>query len=179
MDALELLLNRHSCAMLDFPGPGQKELDHILSAGLRAPDHAGLKPWRFITVSGEGLSRLSEIFAEAAESINVPPEKAKNMPFRAPLIIIGVTAYTPHPKVSETEQILSTGSALQLMQLAAMSLGYNGIWRTGPVADSKIVKAQLGLASNESITGFLYLGTPKQEGSPKQTPAIDKFVTTL
>ena len=44
MDALHLLLNRHSCGRLAEPAPSGEVLDNILKAGLRAPDHGTLTP---------------------------------------------------------------------------------------------------------------------------------------
>ncbi|MDF5479257.1 nitroreductase family protein, partial [Vibrio parahaemolyticus] len=54
MDALDLLLNRRSIAKLSAPAPEGKALENIIRAGLRAPDHAGLTPWRFVIAQGDG-----------------------------------------------------------------------------------------------------------------------------
>ncbi len=40
MDALELLVNRRSASRLAEPAPVGEQLDNILRAGMRAPDHA-------------------------------------------------------------------------------------------------------------------------------------------
>ena len=56
MDALTLLLNRHSCGRLADPAPSGEVLDNILKAGLRAPDHGTLTPWQFILFEGRGVS---------------------------------------------------------------------------------------------------------------------------
>ena len=66
MDALHLLLNRHSCGRLADPAPSGEVLDNILKAGLRAPDHGTLTPWQFILFEGEGRERLGKLLAEAA-----------------------------------------------------------------------------------------------------------------
>lgn len=66
MDALDLLLNRRSIAKLSAPAPEGKVLENIIRAGLRAPDHAGLTPWRFVISQGEGLNKLSDILVKAA-----------------------------------------------------------------------------------------------------------------
>ena len=68
MDALELLLNRRSIAKLSAPAPTGQVLENILRAGLRAPDHANLTPWRFVVAEGEGLNTLSSILVKAAET---------------------------------------------------------------------------------------------------------------
>ncbi|MCQ8156568.1 nitroreductase, partial [Vibrio parahaemolyticus] len=48
MQDLDLLLNSRSIAKLSAPAPEVKALDNIILAGLLAPDHAGLTPWRFV-----------------------------------------------------------------------------------------------------------------------------------
>ncbi|NUA46181.1 putative NAD(P)H nitroreductase YdjA [Dickeya solani] len=54
MDALELLLNRRSASRLAAPAPAGDVLENILRAGLRAPDHGALQPWRFSIIQDEG-----------------------------------------------------------------------------------------------------------------------------
>lgn len=39
MDALELLINRRSASRLAEPAPTGEQLQNILRAGMRAPDH--------------------------------------------------------------------------------------------------------------------------------------------
>ena len=90
MDALELLLQRRSAARLAEPAPQGEALDTILQAGLRAPDHGGLKPWRFVLIEQQGLERFSQLLSAAAVQDGLDDkgqEKARNAPFRAPLII--------------------------------------------------------------------------------------------
>ena len=40
------------------PGPDAAELRRILEAGAAAPDHGGLRPWRFLVVRGAGRAAL-------------------------------------------------------------------------------------------------------------------------
>lgn len=46
MDALHLLLNRRSASRLSAPAPVGEIRQNIINAGLRAPDHGNLQPWR-------------------------------------------------------------------------------------------------------------------------------------
>lgn len=179
MKALELLLNRQSCGALVEPAPSGEELENILKAGLRTPDHGGLRPWRFITVSENGIDKLSAIFEKAADSLSLSKERAAKMPRRAPMIVIAVSSPVDHFKIPREEQILSTGGAVLLMQLAAKAQGFNGIWRTGPVAYNPLIKKELGLEVHEEITGYLYLGTPKVELPRKSDQPLKDFVTEL
>ena len=59
--ALELLLSRRSGsakAMTD-PGPSPEELQMILTAASRVPDHGKLFPWRFVVFEDEARAILT------------------------------------------------------------------------------------------------------------------------
>ncbi len=51
------------------------------------------------------------------------------------------------------------GAAAQNLILAAHALGYGAMWKTGAPAYDPRVKKALGLAEDDQIVGFLYLGT--------------------
>ncbi|STE55223.1 putative nitroreductase [Escherichia coli] len=52
MDALELLINRRSASRLAEPAPTGEQLQNILRAGMRAPDHKSMQPWHFFVIEG-------------------------------------------------------------------------------------------------------------------------------
>ena len=173
MDALTLLQQRNSAPKLSEPGPDQAAIATMLRAATRAPDHANLRPWRFLLIEGDARLKLGDLFAQAllARTPDATPadcEKAKSKALRAPLVIAVVVRYTEHPKVPMIEQQLSAGCAAHALLLAAESLGYAGIWRTGANAFDPLVMQGLGLASNESLAGFLYFGT--RDGRAKPLP---------
>lgn len=177
MDAIELLLNRVSSSSLQEPGPTDTQLDVIYRAALRAPDHGALRPWRFLNVRGEARSRLGEVFQQAATRGGVAVDEGKlkklgKMALRAPLVVVVIARTSDHPKVPVLEQQLASGAAAQNLLLAAYAQGIGGIWRTGEMAYNPHVEAALGLAENENIIGFLYLGTPpeKQKKPPQLNP---------
>ena len=58
MDALDLLLNRRSASLAE---PAPEQLENILRAGLRAPDHGTLQPWRFFIIADDGRERFSQL----------------------------------------------------------------------------------------------------------------------
>ncbi|EOD55178.1 NAD(P)H nitroreductase [Aeromonas molluscorum] len=179
MDALTLLLNRHSCARLTLPAPGGEALDNILKAGLRAPDHGTLTPWQFILFAGEGRERLGTLLGEAArlrgdddDSIS----KSEQAPLRAPLVVAVASRFQDHPKVPRLEQELSAGCALMAMQMAAQAQGFNGIWRSGWFIFDQHIRQGLGLAEQDQLVGFLYLGTPQLEARKLRELPLADFV---
>lgn len=175
-ELLTLLQQRNSAPRLVEPGPGEDDLREMISAGIRAPDHAWLRPWRFIRIAGERREAFGEVLERCLLARNpqadaAARDKARNAPLRAPLLLVVVARLSEHPKVPAVEQRLSAGCAAQGVLLAAEALGYAGIWRTGDAAFDPAVKRALGLSDGEEITGFLYLGT--RAGAPKSLPDLD------
>lgn len=175
MEAVELLLNRVSVARLGDPAPDAAQRERLFGAALRAPDHGLLRPWRFLTVEGEARQRLGEVFAAAlAAKGEQRPEalqKAQRKPLRAPLIVVAIARLLPHPKIPEIDQLLAAGCAAHGILLAAHAQGLGAIWRTGEMAQDPAVARALGLANNERIIGFLYLG--QVTGEPRRPPHLD------
>lgn len=182
MDALELLHGRVSIPVLGEPGPTAEQMDAMVRAALRAPDHAVLRPWRFIEISGEGRERFGEALLRAklqSEPDLAEPQqiKMRSKALRAPTIIVVVATLTEHYKVPEVEQLISAGCAANNMILAAHALGLGAMWRTGASAYNAQLMRDMGLGEDEQIVGFLYVGTPA--GSIKKVPELDpaEFLT--
>ena len=168
MDVLDALQNRVSVARLSDPAPTAAQRTQLFAAALRAPDHAQLSPWRFLTVEGAAREQLGELFARAvsAQAGEIKPEmleKARKAPLRAPLLVVVIACLQDHPKVPEQEQLLSAGCAAHALLLAAHGLGLGAIWRTGAQAEAPLVLQGLGLSANERIVGFIYLGSVEGE----------------
>ena len=122
-------------------------------------------------VEGVAREKLGELLCDAAlkddpELSEVQRDKYRSMPLRAPMIVIGIAENHEHKKVPAQEQVVSCGVGMGYMLLSLQSIGYNGIWRTGPMAEHAFVKAGLGIQAHESLVGFLYIGTPKGELKP-------------
>ncbi|MEH6652317.1 MAG: nitroreductase [Motiliproteus sp.] len=164
MDALELMQNRVSSPKLGDQPPTEEQLQQMFSAALRAPDHAGLQPWRFLTVGGDDRKALGDLYLQAALAAepglsDIKRDKLAKMPLRAPLLIVVVASPQQHPKVPLIEQQVSAGVAAQNLLLAAFAQGVGGMWRTGDMAYNPVVEQGLGLSDSEMIIGYLYLGS--------------------
>lgn len=164
MQAMELLLGRNSHPRLIEPAPEGQAMERIYQAALRAPDHAGLTPWRLIEFRGEGLNALGEMFAQAKvyQEPGVSFEelaRLRNMPHRAPLVIAVVAKIQEHPKVPASEQLLSAGCVAHGLLLASEAEGFAAVWRSGWLCfDSKIRKT-LKLNEADELLGFIYMGS--------------------
>lgn len=182
MNSIDLLLNRQSNPFLTSPAPKEEALDIILKAGMKAPDHGALTPWRFIIAEGKGLDKLSDIFSTAIsdKTIDVNKiEKAKKMPYRAPMILIITTNYQKHEKVPEKEQLVAAGCAVHAMQMAAYAQGFGAMWRTGELSYNDIVKQSLNIETHEDIVGYLYIGSIKKELPQKSEKSYQAYTQYL
>lgn len=176
--ALDLLLSRQSPWPLTEPGPSRQDLDLVFEAALRSPDHGKLRPWRFIVIRGEARTALGEVFARAAQvrDPECEPERFRIKATAAP-VLIALGAHIEAPgKIPEIEQVLAVGAAAMNMLNALHILGYGGFWATGANTYDDSVKTALGLAPQDKLLGFLYVGTPKETVRSVERPAPDGFV---
>lgn len=181
---LDLLLTRRSVKpdMLAEPGPSAAEIDTMLTVAARVPDHKKIAPWRFIVFEGEARARFGEVMAAAckAEDKTEPSpvrlETERTRFLRAPLVVAVISRVQPGNKPPEWEQVLSAGASAFNLCLAANALGYGTCWITEWVAYSPRVAAGLGLAANERIVGFVYIGTTKEKPTDRERPALSQIV---
>ncbi|MFN3745678.1 MAG: nitroreductase [Hyphomicrobiaceae bacterium] len=182
---LELLLKRRSAkaALLTNPGPTPAELETILTCAARVPDHKKLVPWRFIVFEGEARAQFGEVLAralvaeekEAPSAVRLEAERGRLM--RAPMVVCVVSRVVPNPGAPEIEQILSCGAAAFNLCLAANALGYGTCWITEWYSFSKTVASALGLAANERVAGFIYIGTDSAPQEDRERPVLADIVT--
>ena len=183
--SLDLLLRRRSvkAALLAEPGPTAAELETMLTAASRVPDHKKLTPWRFLLFEGDSRRRFGEVLAAAcAAEEKEPPSPARleierGRFLRAPLVIAVVSRVTVNPGAPEWEQVLSCGAACMNLCLAANALGYGTCWITEWYAYSPRVQARLGLGQGERVAGFVYVGTARERLPDRDRPPLASIVS--
>ncbi|MGA9699676.1 MULTISPECIES: nitroreductase family protein [Acinetobacter] len=154
---------RQSIGHLVEPAPNAAQLEKAFQAALTAPDHHRLKPTRFVVIPNDQREAFGELLSQAiadlGETDQSQLDRVKNHPFRAPLLVLALTEFKPHPKVPDFEQTLSTGAAIQNFLLSLQVQGFSTIWRSGAVIESRLFKQALGLAAEDLISGIIYIGT--------------------
>ncbi|MFT3811544.1 MAG: nitroreductase [Micropepsaceae bacterium] len=183
-DALKLLLTRRSgsAKAMTGPGPSPEQLDVILTAATRVPDHGKLTPWRFITFQGDARGRfgaeLARLFREKnPDAIDeIVALEAKRFE-RAPVVVAVISRALGNAKVPEWEQVLSAGASCMALNLAAHALGFTASWLTEWPSYDERVKPLLGLADHERVAGFIYLGMPAAPLEDRPRPALETIVT--
>lgn len=183
-DLSDFLLNRRSVVVRDMlePGPGKEDLEKILRAGMRVPDHGRLTPWRFIVIKGDARGAMGKILGEAfrkanPDCIDEQVEIEEERFGRAPVVIAVLSRTNPEHKIPEWEQILSSGAACQNLLTSALSMGFAAQWVTEWCAYNDDVKAALGLEAADRIAGFLYIGTRGEAPADRLRPDYDDIVS--
>nr|WP_258570932.1 nitroreductase [Flavimaribacter sediminis] len=166
------------------PGPDRETIRNILTIAARVPDHGKLAPWRFIVIEGEARLKLNERFRSIAllrrPDLSGESLQAESTRFdRAPVVVAVVSSAVEHPKIPKWEQILSAGASCMALLMAANAYGFSASWLTEWMADDEDALAPLRLSDDESIAGFIHIGTPTAPPTERPRPALDDIVTWL
>ena len=180
MTPLKLLHTRRSVLAkeLSAPGPSQEELEAILQAALRVPDHGKIAPWRFLVFQGEARQNWGKTLREIYQKEN-PEASTALLEFqestftRAPIVIALISSPNKEHKVPKWEQILSCGAVGQNILLAASSQGYGAQWLTEWYSYNEAFADTLKLGVDEKIAGFFYIGSYSQTPSERPRPTIE------
>lgn len=183
-ETIDLLLTRRSAKALTMtaPGPDDAELETILRAGARVPDHGKLAPWRFILFKGEARAKFGEELARihAAAQPGATEDQIAfeaNRLSRAPVVVAVISRVTPGIKIPEWEQLLSSGAVCQNMLVAATALGYGAQWLTEWYAFDADVNKVLGLGENERVAGYLYFGSESVPKDERPRPELSEITS--
>jgi len=171
--------------LLGEPGPTAEQLTQILTVAARVPDHKKLEPWRFIVLREDARARLdaeaNAIRVAEASGEDTPPAPALVPgPFRrAPVVVVVVSSPRSDTPVPVWEQTLSAGAVCQNLLIASGSLGFGAQWITEWTAYSPGVAELLGLAPEEQVAGFVYIGTAQEQPKERPRPDLSRKVTYL
>ncbi|MEP5010013.1 nitroreductase [Roseobacter sp.] len=181
--ALEFLLTRRSrpAKTLTTPVPDREQLDPILRAALRAPDHGKLEPWRLLVLERPALRRLAQLCGERGEALGIEPEKitkGRDQFGNADLAIAVIEAPVIAEKVPAIEQIYSAGAVCLQLLNAALASGWGANWLSGWAShDRSFVEKGLGLAPHERVAGFIHIGTERAAPPERPRPNLQEKVT--
>jgi nitroreductase len=174
MDVLAAIGARVTAGRLAEPGPDAAALTRILQAGVQAPDHGRLAPWRFVVLRGDARGVLGAAMAALRRAGDPAISEAalaaeRDKAFRAPVVVVVAAEVVAGHRIPEIEQIMAVAACVQNMLLASLGLGFAANWKTGPAAYDAGVKAALGLAAEAAIVGIVYIGTPVGAPAPRQS----------
>ncbi len=180
---IRLIETRRSAKPRDMvgPGPDPSQLDQILGAAMRVPDHGKLAPWRFIVVDADNRNALASLLVEAyraekPDAGRLELEAMEQFAKQSPTLVIVVSTPVADSKIPLWEQQLSAGAACMTMLQAAHALGFVGSWLTGWAAYSDVVSEALA-GPHGRIAGFLFFGSPGRPLEERPRPSFDEIVS--
>lgn len=182
-NAIDLLLSRRSgsAKRMTGPGPTPEQLDAILQAAARAPDHGKLFPWRFIVFEGQHRAEFGKLLADVVRLEHEPasPERIQieqERFARAPVVVAVVSCFKENTPIPEWEQRLSAGAVCMNMLTAAHALGFVANWITEWPAYHPAVLEMLHVRDEEKIAGFIYIGQPAEALTERVRPDMTALV---
>ena len=183
---IEFIRTRRSvlAANIIEPGPSAEQLDIIIDAGLRVPDHSRCGPWRLQIVGKEGQHKLGDLYADlfARDNDDATQEQInywRTRPATAPCLVV-VTCYPNEEKIHKVpliEQQMSVGALCLNLLNGAHALGYVGQWLTEWPSYHEDVKAFLGHAPEIEIIGFMFLGTSSEPPKERKRVGAEEVVS--
>ncbi len=184
MTSLDPLNQRRSVPsrQLSEPGPDAAQLEQLLAAAIRVPDHGKLVPFRLLTIHGDARARLGDALADLhrRKQADIPPsvlDKDRERFNHAPLIIAVIARVEPdHPKIPAQEQLLSAGCVAYNLLLGAQALGFGAQWLTGWAAYDRDVADLLGLTAIERVIAFVHIGTATETAPERTRPPLADVV---
>jgi len=175
--ALDFLLTRRSrpAKTLAPPVPDRAELEHLLTAAARTPDHGKLEPWRFVVLGRSALQALAAAVPARHVALGLPDEQLEKglAQFRDGYLAVAVIeSPVASDKVPAIEQTYSAGAVCLSLLNAALAAGWGANWLSGwPTHDRGFVEPQLGLAPQERVVGIIHIGT--ETAAPPERPRPD------
>lgn len=183
---LDALLSRRSVSpkRMAAPGPSDDEIRTMIAMALTAPDHEGLRPYRFIRIADRARDRLASVFEEIrrhadpdADATVLRRERDKAMNGPCLLAVVG-RIRADHPDVPSSEQYAAIGAAVMAVLLTAYLLGYGAMMLSGERVRHPLLAATLGIDAREELIGFIAIGTVDRPPPPKHRPDPDEVLTT-
>ncbi len=146
-------------------------LEGLFDLARWAPNHHLTNPWRFRVLGARTRERLMQL-AESKQ-----PGAAVKLR-RAPTLV-AVTAHLTGEPAQDREDLLASAVAAYIVLLGAHARGLAGYWRSVALLDEHQGRAVLGLTSQETPVGLLYLGRAVQEQRVPERAPVAEIVTYL
>jgi len=162
------------------PGPDSAQLQAILYAAARVPDHGKLNPWRFVVIGNRTAfaDALLAIYRAAKPNAGrLEVETVQQFALHAPCLVVVLASPKPS-HIPLWEQQLSVGAACQNLMLAAHAHGFVANWLTGWAAFDDKVLALLGGSAPERIAGFFFIGTQAKPLEERPRPDLAAMINT-
>lgn len=182
MDVLEAIEKRRSIGSVSMEPVAREDIQKILEAGNKAPNHYKIRPWRFTVIQGSALEDFAKAHVDSfllkfPEATAEQQEIERKKGLRAPLVISVTSKLPDAEKYVDLENISATAAACQNMLLASTGLGYASFWRTTMYVKDAFLRRYLGVGDHEHLIAVLFIGKAiPSEVEPVERPNVEDRV---
>jgi Nitroreductase family len=172
-DALSFLGQRYSIGpkYLTSPAPTQAQLEAAVALTLRAPDHRGLSPFRFVSVLDHQRERLGNLFAadaarrsHGADEVDRARERACNGPA---LLALVARIRANVEGVPDHEQWIAVGGGLMNLLNALHLMGFGAKVLSGASVCDPAIQAAF-CDAGETLVTWIVTGTPSRRSHARE-----------
>ncbi|MEO7246103.1 MAG: nitroreductase family protein [Rubrivivax sp.] len=180
-EAIDMLSLRYSVGpkFLAPPAPAAEQWQRAAELALRAPDHGGLRPFRFVIVDDEQRSALSELFVnDAARRGHAADEvsKARARAFNGPgLVALVGRVREGVADVPVHEQWICIGAALMNFLNALHLMGFGAKTLSGASVSAPDIRSAF-CAEGETLVTWVVVGRPTRAAHPKRPDAASAVI---
>lgn len=181
--ALAFLSARRSrpAKLFTFPVPDRPQVEEILTAATRVPDHGKLEPWRLIVLQGAAFARLADLAEARAVELGGDAEmvaKGRGQYDLGKLAVVVIASPKPSTKIPLAEQQASAAALCLGIVNAAEAAGWGACWLTGwPAHDARFATRAFGCEGGETVAGIVHIATPPADGPDRPRPDLARLVT--
>lgn len=163
------------------PGPDGAQIDRILRAAIRVPDHGKLAPWRIVVIDHAQKAAFAQLLesayrADRPEAGRLEIEAMHQFAGQGETILIVISQPVEGSKIPRWEQELSAGALCMNILSATHAMGFAGGWLTGAAAYLPTVLDALGVEPDGKIAGFIFVGSPGRPLEERPRPDFDTVV---
>jgi nitroreductase len=180
MTTLEAIESRRSIKAFTDRPITREEIEGLLEAAVRAPNHRMTQPWRFYVLGpearrgyGRALGARKARRVEDPEAARQVVDKVEGTHASLPAMLAVSVVLDDNPEIRE-EDYAATFMALQNLSLAAVASGLGTHLKTGAVMDDPRAREAVGVPDGERIVAILELGEPAATPDAKpRSPASE------
>jgi nitroreductase len=164
---------------LKTPVPDRETVTTLLTAAARTPDHGKLEPWRFMVLERPALARLAEVAEARGQELGLDADKiakGRGQFDQGHLCVAVIEVQKPSEKIPAIEMTYSAGAVCLALVNAALASGWGANWLSGWPSHDRGFMTGMGLADNERVAGFVYLGTESSVPPDRPRPNLEEIV---